>query len=721
MGDETELLPARAGEPSEIIQVRDRHYILATSERLDDRSRVLKRGEAFAVVDRSGDIHGLGRGEQGLFVGGTRFLSSFELSLFRSRMLLLGSSARIDSAVLTVDLTNPDVREDGRIVLERGRVHVKRTKTIQEDGLEESIEVQNFGTTPVDVSLRVAFASDFADIFEVRGFKRSRRGQLLAPKWDGDEVVLTYAGLDGIERRTRLGCVPPVPMGERHLEIPIALEPGERQCHRIFVVCEEGDGPPPPHSPHRAPDTGASLQTGSIRWNDWLHRSKSDLAMMTTDTPFGPYPYAGIPWFSAPFGRDGILTALELLWLDPSLARGVLSFLAATQATDTISDRDAEPGKILHECRTGELANLGEVPFGRYYGSVDATPLFVVLAGAYLDRTGDVEFAARLWPHVAAALAWIDRTSEATGFLVYRRYSRHGLIQQGWKDSSDSVFHADGRLAEPPIALCEVQGYVYRAKLEAARIGRTLGLVVQAAALEVEAAQLADRFERAFWCERLGTYALAIDGSGERCCVRASNAGHCLFAGIARPDRARRVAHGLLSPELFSGWGVRTLATDELRFNPMSYHNGSVWPHDNALIAAGFARYGLQAEALRLLEASFDASSFLELHRMPELMCGFPRRPAEGPTGYPLACSPQSWAAGAVFLQLQAVLGLSISALRAEVRFERPTLPASLRELWIRDLRVGDAHVDLEVSRRGESVVVSATSREGDLQVLVAS
>jgi glycogen debranching enzyme len=718
--------PSPEGEPAEVIQVRDRFYILATSERVDDRSRVLKRGEAFAVVDRSGEIHGLGRGEQGLFVRGTRFLSQFEFSLLGTRLLPLGSSAHMDAPVLIVDLTNPDVHgPDGRPV-ERGRLHVKRTKTLREDGLDEFVEVTNFGTEPIEATLRVEFESDFFDIFEVRGFKRGRRGQQLAPKHDGGAVVLAYQGLDGVERRTRVSCDPPAELGERHLAIALRLAPHARAAHRITVDCEEGEGDSwtpgrPVHSPAWEPETGASLETDSARWNDWLHRSTSDLAMMVTDTPFGRYPYAGIPWFSAPFGRDGIIVALERLWLDPSLARGVLGFLAATQATDTIPERDAEPGKILHEARLGELANLGEVPFGRYYGSVDATPLFVLLAAAYFERTGDADFLARLWPHVLAALDWIDRGSAASGFLTYSRRSPRGLVQQGWKDSSDSVFHADGRNADGPIALCEVQAYVYGAKCSAARVARALGSSAHAATLEAEAAQLAKRFERAFWCEPLGTYALALDGAGKPCRVRTSNAGQCLFTGIAAPEHARRVAHGLLAPELFSGWGVRTLASDEPRYNPMSYHNGSVWPHDNALIAAGFSRYGLQSDALRLLDANFDASCAVELHRIPELLCGFARRPGEGPTGYPLACSPQSWAAGAVFLELQAVLGVSISALRREIRFERPKLPASLQELWIRGLGVGDARVDLAVTRRGDHVVVSATSREGDLQVLVAS
>ncbi|HEY8492766.1 MAG TPA: amylo-alpha-1,6-glucosidase, partial [Myxococcota bacterium] len=520
---------------------------------------------------------------------------------------------------------------------------------------------------------------------------------------------------------------PPARLVDGQLAIDVRLGPRESRHVRIKVDTRELPRPGAQRGrlwrPARVVPTGtgeaARLDTSSLRWNDWLHRSAADLAILTTETAHGRYPYAGIPWFSTPFGRDGLITAFEVLWLDPSLARGVLSYLAATQATENDPARDAKPGKILHEARDGELAALGEVPFGRYYGSVDATPLFVALAGAYLERTDDLEFVADLWPHVEAALACIEEDSDAHGFLTYQRRSPHGLVQQGWKDSSDSVFHADGRLAEPPIALCEVQGYVYLALHAAARIARALGREARAAELEGRATLLARRFEEAFWCEPLGVYALALDGKGEPCRVRSSNAGQCLFTGIASPARARRVAETLFQGDLFSGWGIRTIGAGEVRYNPMSYHNGSVWPHDNALIAYGLARYGFQRDALTLLEAAFDASRWIELHRMPELICGFARRLDEAPVAYPLACRPQAWAAGAVFLCLQAVLGLHISAPRRELRLVRPLLPRTLRELRIRNLWIADGCVDLDLVRHEERVEVSATPRWGRIQVRV--
>jgi len=366
------------------------------------------------------------------------------------------------------------------------------------------------------------------------------------------------------------------------------------------------------------------------------------------------------------------------------------------------------------------MAGTGEVPFGRYYGSVDATPLFVVLAGAYFERTGDLDTVRELWPNVERALRWIegDGDPDRDGFVEYSRRSARGLVHQGWKDSQDSVFHRDGTLAEGPIALCEVQALVFAAWRAASRLAAVLGEPARAAELAARAESLRQRFEERFWCEELATYALALDAYKRPCEVRTSNAGQCLYTGISSPERAARVAAGLLDDASYSGWGIRTVAANEMRYNPMSYHNGSVWPHDNALNAAGFARYGLKREAMRVMTGIFDASIFFDLHRLPELFCGFARRAGESPTHYPVSCSPQAWASGAALLLLQSCLNLRILGTESRLRFVSPILPPYLKAVWIRGLRIRDAVVDVTIERHGDDTAISVPRKEGDVEVL---
>jgi glycogen debranching enzyme len=504
------------------------------------------------------------------------------------------------------------------------------------------------------------------------------------------------------------------------LLLTIACEIGDSATHSLAIGTDSSFAELQAEL-HRTQARQCFIRSPNTQLNEWMNRSLADLQMMITETPSGPYPYAGVPWFSAPFGRDGIITALELLWLEPELARGVLGFLAATQATTSDPAQDAQPGKILHEARGGEMAALGEVPFRRYYGSVDATPLFVMLAGAYLQRTADRAMAETLWPHVEQALRWMDGDGDpdGDGFVEYQRMSDKGLVQQGWKDSTDSVFHRDGSPAEGPIALCEVQGYVYAARRAAAYLATELEKPGVAEEQRARAERLREAFERQFWSEELGTYVLALDGRKRPCEVRTSNAGHALFTGIAGVERARRTAATLMDGGSFSGWGIRTVAESEARYNPMSYHNGSVWPHDNAIIAAGFARYHLHDLVRRAFDGMFAASQFVELHRLPELFCGFLRRPGEGPTLYPIACAPQAWAAGALFLMLQACLGLEIDGARKEVAFRHPVMPEALPSLRIINLAVGDGSVDLLLENHPHDVGVTVLRRRGQVSVIV--
>jgi glycogen debranching enzyme len=465
-----------------------------------------------------------------------------------------------------------------------------------------------------------------------------------------------------------------------------------------------------------------TISTSNPIFNEVMCRSMADLAMLTTGTAEGPYPYAGIPWYSTTFGRDGIITAMQMLWCNAGIAKGVLKRLAAYQANAFDPQADAEPGKILHEMRGGEMAALREVPFKLYYGSVDATPLFVMLAGLYSEHTGDIETLRELWPHVEAALRWIDGPGDPDrdGFVEYNRADEKGLVNQGWKDSQDAVFHADGSIALGPIALCEVQGYVYAAKRAAARGARRLGKLALGGTLDAQATKLAKRFETEFWCQDIGSYALALDGKKQPCCVRTSNAGQVLFSGIATPERAAMVMRDLMRPSFFSGWGIRTVAREERRYNPMSYHNGSVWPHDNALIAAGFARYGYKNGIDRVFKGLFDAASYMDLRRLPELYCGFQRGRQRGPTLYPVACSPQAWAAGTPLMLLQSSLGLEFDQDNNEILLREPRLPAFLEEVKLRNLSLGKSNVDLMLRRQGNDVSIQVLRNEGQIRISAA-
>ncbi|HYM80990.1 MAG TPA: amylo-alpha-1,6-glucosidase [Candidatus Limnocylindria bacterium] len=721
----------------DVIRHEDEFYILASSSRVDDRTRVLKHGDTFAVYDRFGDLAPVGLGELGIYHEGTRFLSRLGLTIANHRPLLLSSTVTEDNARMVVDLTNPDYRvgsmADVQAVIARGTVHVARETLLWRGVGYERLTIINYGSGRVSIPIRLDVDADFADIFEVRGTRREATGARLPPVVEDGELLLGYLGRDERERRLRLRCTPrPTRVESDALHFEIDLAPKERAVYVLTFGFEIGQARPhvqvyddAVREAQRDREASGTFdchaRTSNEQFNEWLNRSLADLHMMTTDTPQGPYPYAGVPWFSAPFGRDGIITALQLLWVNPATARGVLAYLAANQARESNPDQDAEPGKILHEARDGEMAALHEIPFGRYYGSVDATPLFVLLAGAYEERTGDRELIDAIWPNIERALDWIEQRGDADGdgFVEYTRHSSQGLLHQGWKDSHDAIFHADGTAVEGSVALCEVQGYVYAAKRQAARLLRARGDERRADKLDHQARGLRRRFDEAFWCEELGTYALALDGAKRPCRVRTSNPGHCLFTGIASRRRARRVADTLLGEDSLTGWGIRTVAAGEARYNPMSYHNGSVWPHDNALIASGFARYGFRDATLRILTGLFDASLFVDLHRLPELFCGFPRRPAEGPTLYPVACAPQSWAAGAVFMLLEACLGLSIQAAHRRICFRRPMLPESLETVWLRNLHVGDAIADVCLHRHGQDVGLTVLNRTGRVEIVM--
>ena len=740
------------------------YHIEAQASLVERPLRALKYGEAFAVLDSYGDI-GWYPGADGLYFQDTRYLSRLALTVEDERPMMLSSAMQDDNGALSVDLTTPDIRLDAgdETAIPRELIALERTKFLFKGTCYDRIGLRNYDTRRRHLRIGVTFDADFRDLFEVRGSDRLKRGKRTVERRSDTEVQFRYAGLDDIVRTTSVHLGPkPHLLEPGKAEFVVELAPGAHTSLFIRVAFESHRAFTKAPGPEKAGEAAAaalsraagsltdrpdrSLSEGRIfarayrdnrrdlrqltagittiissndQFNEGLCRATADLYMLATRTQEGVYPFAGIPWYSTVFGRDGIITAMMALWIDPNFGKGVLRFLAATQAKAVDPAADAQPGKVLHETRRGEMAMLGEVPFRHYYGTIDGTPLFVMLAAQYHEVTGDLDTIRSIWPQLKLALDWIDQYGDrdGDGFVEYARETEQGLANQGWKDSHDSIFHADGAMAKGPIALCEVQGYVFAAKLGAAKLAFLLGENDLATRLTADAEKLQKKFDEAFWCEEIGTYALALDGAKRPCAVRSSNTGHALFTGIALPERAAQVASQLLSNDGFNGWGIRTIAKGEARYNPMSYHNGSIWPHDNAICAMGLARYGLKDEAARVFEGMFDTSLYYDQKRLPELFCGFMRRRQRGPVSYPVACSPQAWAAAAPFAFLAASLGLELDHARNRIRFRNPVLPKFLEAVELFNLKLGASRADIRLHRHGHDVTVAVTRRVGDVQI----
>jgi glycogen debranching enzyme len=682
--------------------------------RVPHRLFALKDGDTFLVADAFGDILGVA---DGLFRDDTRLLSHFRLTLGGSPPSLLSAAVAQDNVFFTSNGSNRPLPPIGGAATPRGVIHVERKRFLWDERLFERIRLTNYSRDEAIAPVSLEYAADFRDMFEVRGVNRERRGETLEPHIDGRSVTFQYRGLDGVLRASIVSfSEPPGRLTEGRADFMMPILP-ERSVE-IYVETGASPAPPPSRERYRAAAArarfsmrsrrrhGARLKSSGRLFNEWIEKSRSDLSLLITDLPTGPYPYAGIPWFSTAFGRDAIITAWQVLWINPALAKGVLAYLADHQAREVSAFRDSQPGKIMHETRKGEMTSLGELPFGRYYGGVDTTPLFVALAGAYADRTADMAFIDTLWPALEAAIAWMDRFGDGNndGLIDYQRAAKTGLTNQGWKDSADSVFHADGRFPEGPIALVEVQGYAFAAYSKMAELAQRRGDGVTARRWRARAEQLREAVERRFWMEDQGGYGIAIDGEGRLCRIRSSNPGHLLFCGLPSPERARRVCAQLMSASFDSGWGIRTLASGETRYNPMSYHNGSVWPHDTALCVAGMARYGERDGVVQMLSNMFETAVRYEM-RLPELFCGFPRAPGEPPVAYPVACLPQAWAAGAVFMLLQACLGISVDGWKGEVRIDHPRLPIGIDQLRLEVLRIGSKRSDVLFQHAGDGVI----------------
>ena len=703
------------------------HQVVTADVPSDERTHSLRQDDCFGLFNEIGDVDAEARSEAGLYRAGVRHLSRFTLTVAGLRPLLLAASPREDNVLLGVNLTNPDVRgEGGRIILPRGTLYITRSRFIWAGVFHEMIRVRNFALNTVAVELAVRFGGDFENIVDVRAQRRVDAGRARFERVERDSVTLGYLGADEVVRETVVDChTTPDTISQDALRYRLQIGSRGEKTIALAIGCRSATQPVQISTYTRSLSAAEELvrnhgrpaclvESSGARFNEWLQRSTADIGMMLTATPHGRIPAAGLPWLDAAFGRDAMIVALQTLWLWPDIARNVLRYLAATQSTDNFAASGAEPGKILNEARGGDLPP-------NYFG-VDTTPLFVLLAGAYYARTADLDFIGELWPSISQALGWIDVYGDVDGDgFVEARPRSSGAPQSGWKSSSDSVFHADGRIAQGPLALCEVQGYVYGAKLGAARIARSLGEMPRAIALVEAAQELQARFNNDFWCADIESFALALDGNKDPCRVRTSNPGHCLYTGIAHAERGRQVIAGFGDEQFFSGWGVRTVAESELRFNPMSYHNGAIWPHDNSLLAAGAARYDDKSFALRILNAQFQAAREFDLLRLPELFCGFRRKGREPPLQSPVACSPQTASAGATFLMLQSVLGITIDALDRQIVLAHPVMPEGIEEVRVRNLSVGEASVDFTVRRHAGSVSASVERRTGKLDLVIRS
>jgi glycogen debranching enzyme len=687
----------------------------------------LKYGDAFLLTDVHGDLLA-SKQEMGLFWHGTRFLRTCNLFLEGRPLMVLSHHVASMGNACQIDLTNTAFTVDQGIEVEQGTIHVNRHLELQADQLVQVITVTSFYTVPVPLTLSLKLGADFCDLFEVRGSARETHGSMQPPQMDGTAVTFSYCGLDHVERKTRFLFVPSADHAlndrvywnlhlTRHqpVEIRIAVQmsqypPQEQRAPEFAVVAQPVLAQP-------------VLASNDPLFNRLLNRGMHDLTMLSTQTPYGYYPYAGIPWFSCPFGRDGLVTCLEFLPWFPDVTRGTLSFLAAHQGTKVEPFTDEEPGKILHEMRTGEMANCREIPYIPYYGSIDVTPLFLITLDSYMRWTNDLSFLEQLWPHAQAAAHWLtdygDRDGD--GFIEYHKVSEKGLANQGWKDAWDSTSHGDGRLATSPIALCEVQGYAFAAYRAMGTLARCLGNAQEAQQWEQRASTLQQQFLCSFWWEEEQVFYLALDSEKEPCDVVTSNAGQCLWTGIVPQEKAERIIARLMREDMYSGWGLRTLSTQAARYNPMSYHNGSVWPHDNALVGAGFARHGGKAQAGQLLKSMYQASLYFEDARLPELYCGFVQREGYGPVRYPVACSPQAWAAGAPFLLINALLGLRPDAQQQILTLNHPELPPWLQSLEIGDISLGEKPIHLRFVRTGDRTEVQiAQDNEAEIALLSA-
>ncbi len=664
----------------------------------------------------------------GLYYHDCRFLKGYDVSIGKSRLNALGSSAA-HGYKAEFELTNRDLGSSDKNRIKKQSVGFNWQRIVQGStlSLHDVITCSNYTVEPLEFVLTFVFQAGFEDIFEIRGANPSKIGKQRTPKWHRDTLAFSYDGADGLRRTVAISISPNSIKVRRRNGADVAVGLKAKQSKEVKVSIRLAEAPTNESSSlNSAPSQDAKTLSKDLQQNsdDWLHdhcqlqsssntlnhlfeRSIRDLGALRTILHGQEYFSAGLPWYGALFGRDSIISSLQSLALRPAIAEDTLRLLAKYQGKEVNDWRDEQPGKIMHELRVGEMAHLNEIPQTPYYGSVDSTPLFLILVSHHANWTGDLSLFRELKPAIDRALDWITRYGDETGdgYLQYSSKSKHGLGNQGWKDSGDSIVNSDGTLAEPPIALVEVQGYVYLAKISLADIYERDGDRSAAQRLRAEARELQARFERDFWLSDKNIYALALQADKRPAAVVSSNAGQALWSGIAGPNRARQTVKELMSESMFSGWGVRTLSARERRFNPVGYHLGTVWPHDNSIILAGMRKYGCDEEACAVFSGIVDAAKHFEHFRLPEVFAGFSRKESAIPVRYPIACHPQAWAAGSVPFMIESLLGLVPKAFENQLQIVRPTLPDFIDRLELKRLRVGKSSVDLKFERKEDGSV----------------
>lgn len=717
-------------EDADRVTVSAERYVM--SEPLEQRL-VIKEGELFLYTDLEGHIPAAEISPLGLYFRDTRYVSRLEMTIGGRPPVLLSSTAERDF-VCSMEFANLQMKGADGKTIPQASVHVRRTRLIS-DRLYELLRVKNFNPEPIEVSIELAFGADFADMFEVRGTRRRRRGTRLAPKTTGKTITLAYLGLDDALRKTVVSFAEaPARIEGTHAVFRVRLEPRERKVIKFSVEVQA------PGVPEAAPDGDFNTKLGEVRrdYERWfaessdiftdneqftavLRRAERDIRMLLARTRYGRLLMAGVPWFVAPMGRDALLASLETLMLDPRPAIETLQALTKLQGRGDNVFREEEPGKIMHEMRQGELAALKAIPHTPYYGAVDTTPLYLLLLCETVMWTGDLDFFELLREPIDAALKWIDRYGDldGDGFVEYRRRSRQGLLNQGWRDSHNAIVHADGSIAEGPIALAEVQAYVYYAKRRLAELFGALGDIELSERLQAEAQALKLRFNERFWMDDEQYVAMALDGQKRQVKTIASTAGHCLWSRIVDDEHVPAVAQRLLSPDMFSGWGVRTISKVSLAYNPMSYFNGSVWPLDNAIIARALKKLGYTAEANKIATGLFEAALTQEYYRLPEVFCGFTKQAVNKPVSYPMACSPEAGSAGAMYMILQEILGIYANAEENILYVHNPVLPSWLSEVDVNNLNVGRSTLSLRFRREGAKTSFSVRDKQGAVRVVV--